>query len=64
MMVAQQLYEGVEIASREQVGLITYMRTDSTVVAQSAIAEARAYIEERHGKEFVSETPRTYSMTM
>ena len=60
MMVAQQLYEGVEIANREQVGLITYMRTDSTVVSQEAIGEARKYIEERHGKDFVSETPRTY----
>ncbi len=60
MMVAQQLYEGIEIAGGEQDGLITYMRTDSTVVSQEAIGEARKYIEERHGKEFVSETPRTY----
>ncbi|HZT07366.1 MAG TPA: type I DNA topoisomerase [Chloroflexota bacterium] len=60
MMVAQQLYEGIDLADGEGVGLITYMRTDSTNVAQSAIVEARQYIEERHGREMVSETPRTY----
>jgi len=60
MMVAQQLYEGVDIAAGESVGLITYMRTDSTNVAQSAVAELRKYIEEQHGKELVSETARVY----
>jgi len=60
MMIAQQLYEGIEIARGEQVGLITYMRTDSTVVSTEAIAEARKYIEEKHGKQNMSETPRTY----
>ena len=50
MAVAQQLYEGVPIASGESVGLITYMRTDSVTVAESAIAEVRQTIEERYGK--------------
>ena len=44
MGVAQRLYEGVEIGSEGTVGLITYMRTDSTRVAPDAIAEAREYI--------------------
>ena len=60
MMVAQQLYEGIEIANREQVGLITYMRTDSTVVSQDAIVETRKFVEEQYNKEHLSETPRTY----
>lgn len=60
MMVAQQLYEGIDVAGGDSVGLITYMRTDSTNVAQSAIAEARRYIDERHGRDLLSESPRTY----
>ncbi|MBM2811843.1 MAG: topoisomerase [Chloroflexi bacterium] len=60
MAVAQQLYEGVDIDRGESVGLITYMRTDSTNVAQSAVEETRAYIREIHGAEFLSESPRAY----
>lgn len=60
MAVAQRLYEGVEVGDGESVGLITYMRTDSTNVAESAIAEARRYIEERHGVDLLSEEPRHY----
>ncbi len=60
MMVAQQLYEGIEVARGESVGLITYMRTDSTNVAQSAVDEARKYIGEKHGPDYLSESPRTY----
>jgi DNA topoisomerase-1 len=60
MMLAQQLYEGIEIARGESVGLITYMRTDSVNVAQSAVDEARTYIGERHGADYLSETPRVY----
>ncbi len=52
MQVAQQLYEGVEI-SGEATGLITYMRTDSTRVAPSAQQQARKYIEQRWGKDYV-----------
>ncbi len=52
MQIAQQLYEGVEI-SGEATGLITYMRTDSTRVAPSAQQQARKYIEQRWGDEYV-----------
>jgi DNA topoisomerase-1 len=61
MVVAQQLYEGLKIGSEGEVGLITYMRTDSTNVAGSALAEARDYIGERYGGEFVPEKPRFYA---
>jgi len=60
MLVAQQLYEGIDVAGGESVGLITYMRTDSTVVAQSAIDEARRYVQEQHGGDMLSDAPRTY----
>jgi DNA topoisomerase-1 len=52
MMVAQQLYEGIDIGKEGTVGLITYMRTDSTRVSQTAIDEAREYITETFGKEY------------
>jgi DNA topoisomerase-1 len=58
MAVAQQLYEGVSNGSGDPVGLITYMRTDSVTVAQSAQAEAREYIGSRLGQELLPpETP-------
>src|SRR5690606_31877855 len=57
MMIAQQLYEGVEIGE-ETVGLITYMRTDSTRVSDTAVNEARAYIEKKYGKSFVPASKR------
>ncbi|HLF03609.1 MAG TPA: type I DNA topoisomerase [Dehalococcoidia bacterium] len=60
MVVAQQLYEGLAIGSEGSVGLITYMRTDSTQVAQSAVQEARQYIQERFGPEYLPEKPRAY----
>lgn len=53
MMIAQQLYEGVEIAGEGLVGLITYMRTDSTRVSDKAKEEARKYIESKFGKEYI-----------
>ena len=59
MNVAQQLYEGIDIGS-EQVGLITYMRTDSTNIAQEAQGRARTFITEEYGAEFVPETPPIY----
>ncbi len=59
MAVAQQLYEGLDVGEGS-VGLITYMRTDSTQVAQSALAEARDFIRKRHGNEFRPEKPRFY----
>ena len=60
MAVAQQLYEGMALPGRGEVGLITYMRTDSTNLAGSAIAETRHYIEEKFGKEYVPAAPRVY----
>ena len=60
MVVAQQLYEGVDLGEAGPVGLITYMRTDSLNIAQSAQAEAREFIASRYGKEFLPEAPRIY----
>lgn len=60
MMVAQQLYEGVEIKGRGSVGLITYMRTDSTRVSSEAQIEAREYITKKYGSEYIPQTPRIY----
>ncbi|MGD0173817.1 MAG: type I DNA topoisomerase [Anaerolineales bacterium] len=59
MAIAQQLYEGVEIDSMGMTGLITYMRTDSPQVAESAQLEARKYIAEKFGADFIpSELPQ------
>ena len=60
MSLAQQLYEGLELPGEGQAGLITYMRTDSTHIAESAKKEARAYITRRFGAEFVPSSARTY----
>jgi len=57
MAVAQSLYEGVDVGEGGGTGLITYMRTDSTHIADSAVAEARSYINERFGKEYLPATP-------
>ena len=60
MTVAQQLYEGIDVGPGGPVGLITYMRTDSPQVAPSAVNEARQYIVERWGKDYVPKSPRLY----
>lgn len=60
MVIAQQLYEGIELGKEEGVGLITYMRTDSTRVSTEAVEEARRYIAERFGAEYVPERPPVY----
>lgn len=52
MMLAQQLYEGIELGKEGTVGLITYMRTDSTRISETAKQEAKQYIEETFGKEY------------
>jgi len=54
MMLAQQLYEGINLGKEGQVGLITYMRTDSTRIADSAKEEARSFIETMYGEDFVA----------
>ena len=53
MLVAQQLYEGLELRGEGSIGLITYMRTDSTRVAQEALQAARSYIETTYGGEYL-----------
>jgi DNA topoisomerase-1 len=60
MMLAQKLYEGVEIGKEGQVGLITYMRTDSVRVSMEAINEARSYIEKTFGTPYVPQKPNFY----
>ncbi|MFA5787366.1 MAG: type I DNA topoisomerase [Actinomycetota bacterium] len=56
MAVAQQLYEGVELGSEGSVGLITYMRTDSVNIAESALKELAATVVDRYGKEYLRTT--------
>jgi DNA topoisomerase-1 len=60
MVVAQQLYEGVELGQDGSVGLITYMRTDSLNVAVSAQEEARKFITKTYGAESLPKSPRMY----
>ncbi len=61
MMLAQKLYEGVELGQEEgAVGLISYMRTDSTRVSNDALDEVRAMIEERYGVDYRPEKPNFY----
>jgi len=64
MSLAQQLYEGLPIGKEGSVGLITYMRTDSTRVARSAVAEAREFIDKKYGSEFVPPRPRSFMRTV
>ena len=54
MMLAQQLYEGIDLKRQGTVGLITYMRTDSTRISQTAKDEAKQYIEDKYGKDYLS----------
>ena len=61
MRIAQQLYEGIDLPDEGRVGLITYMRTDSTNLSREAIEMARRYLEQRHGKAYVPEKPRSYA---
>src|SRR5580698_9751042 len=60
MMLAQQLYEGVELGSEGAVGLITYMRTDSTRVSDDAVTEAREFIGGKFGPQYVPASPNVY----
>jgi DNA topoisomerase-1 len=55
MVVAQELYEGIDLGEKDRAGLITYMRTDSTRVANSALDSARNFITETFGKEYIPE---------
>ncbi len=60
MMIAQRLYEGVELGEEGSIGLITYMRTDSVRVAPEAIQEVREYVGKEYGAGYLPETPNTY----
>jgi DNA topoisomerase-1 len=61
MAVAQGLYEGIALGEEGPVGLITYMRTDSTNVSGTALAEATEYIRERFGQEYAPKSPRRFT---
>ena len=60
MMIAQRLYEGVELGEEGLVGLITYMRTDSVRVSNEALAEVREYIKSQYGDQYLPEAPNAY----
>ncbi len=60
MRIAQQLYEGLHIGDEGHIGLITYMRTDSTRVAHSAIAETREFISTRYGTDYLPPHARSF----
>jgi DNA topoisomerase-1 len=62
MILAQQLYEGIDIEKDAPVGLITYMRTDSPRVAPEAISEVRALISRQFGKKYLPAEPNTYKV--
>ncbi|NIA07530.1 MAG: type I DNA topoisomerase [Actinobacteria bacterium] len=61
MRIAQQLYEGVEIPGHGPVGLITYMRTDSTHLANEAVSDARGFISEQFGPEYLPDSANRYA---
>ena len=60
MILAQRLYEGIELGKEGAVGLITYMRTDSTRVSEDALQEARAHIAVKFGPEFLPDSATIY----
>lgn len=60
MMIAQQLYEGIELGEGEGTGLITYMRTDSTRLSSSAVSEVREFIKSQFGTDYLPPEPRVY----
>jgi len=60
MMIAQRLYEGVELGEEGLVGLITYMRTDSTRVSNDALAEVREFVGKEYGSSYLPESPNTF----
>jgi len=60
MMIAQRLYEGVELGKEGSVGLITYMRTDSTRISPDAITEARQFVNDKYGAQYLPKDPNVY----
>ncbi len=63
MLIAQQLYEGLDLGKEGTVGLITYMRTDSTKLSQEAVESARAFIKNTFGTDYVPEKPPQFKKT-
>ena len=61
MMIAQQLYEGISLGKKGPTGLITYMRTDSTRISELALNEARSFISENFGENYLPEKPYVYT---
>lgn len=62
MVIAQKLYEGIELGDEGPVGLITYMRTDSVRVSQHALGEVRDYISGNYGKDYLPSKPNTFKV--
>lgn len=62
MMIAQQLYEGIELGTEGSVGLITYMRTDSTRISEEALMQSREYILVNYGNEYVPAKARRFKV--
>ncbi|MBA4406274.1 type I DNA topoisomerase [bacterium] len=60
MMLAQQLYEGIDLGAEGTTGLITYMRTDSTRLSEDVVSEARNFINEKYGGRYLPEKPKVY----
>ncbi|MGD8227630.1 MAG: type I DNA topoisomerase [Desulfobacteraceae bacterium] len=60
MSIAQNLYEGIELGERGQIGLITYMRTDSFRLSSEAVTEAREFISKAFGRDYLPEKPNTF----
>ncbi len=60
MMLAQQLYEGIELGTDEPVGLITYMRTDSVNISNDAMGKVRDFIKDQYGDKYLPEKPQKY----
>ena len=60
MMLAQRLYEGIELGTEGAVGLITYMRTDSVRVSDDAISECRGFVQKQYGEDYVPKEPNVY----
>src|SRR5207244_4197422 len=61
MRLAQQLYEGIDVGSEGRVGLITYMRTDSTRISKDAQDACRRFIKQRFGDKYLPDQPPTYT---
>jgi len=60
MVIAQQLYEGIDLGKKDRIGLITYVRTDSLAISPSAQAEAIKFIRKKFGEDYLPKKPRIY----